>query len=253
MTLILAHCSYHKCMTVYYQRVFSSLYNHIFRWSRYRHFNSQIDDFYNALGQYRISSVNNHVLDLDRLGNCRVSRFIRDPRDLVVSGYFYHKRGSEAWSKIAAPVPQDWKIVNGNIPNQLNGQESFSDYLKRVSVEEGLIAEIEFRKWHFHSMENWPEHDSRVLCFKYEDILTNERLVFRELFKFYEIPILERTVGRYLADRYSVKGQQKTGQQIQHIRNPKSNQWREVFNPKVNAYFNERYEPLLKRLGYPVD
>jgi hypothetical protein len=241
-------------MTVYCKRIFNELYNHIFCWSRgYRHFNSEVDDFYNALGQYRVSSINNHALDLDRLGEFRISRLIRDPRDLIVSGYFYHKKGFEPWSKITAPNFQDWKIVNGNVPNQLNGKESFSGYLQRVSLENGLIAEIDFRKWHFHSMKGWPENDPRILCFKYEDILFKERLVFGKLLRFYGIPIYERKLGQYLAHKYSAQRQQRPGRRVKHIRNPKSSQWRDIFTPKVKAYFNERYEPLIKELGYSID
>ena len=64
------HCSYHKCLTTYYVRVMNSMYNKWLRWSRgYRHFNSRIEDFYDNLGKLRIASVNNHRLDLDRLGD----------------------------------------------------------------------------------------------------------------------------------------------------------------------------------------
>jgi len=85
----LIHCSYHKCLTVYYGRIMKAVFNRCLSWSSgYRHFNSHLEDFYQAFSKHRIASVNNRALDLERLGQFRISRFVRDPRDLVVSGYF---------------------------------------------------------------------------------------------------------------------------------------------------------------------
>ncbi|MCG8469630.1 MAG: hypothetical protein MJB57_15730, partial [Gemmatimonadetes bacterium] len=108
----LIHCSYHKCLTVYYHRVMDYLYNRILRFSHgYHHFNSRIDQFYAESPRYRVVSLNNQSLDLDRLGDCRVTRFIRDPRDLVVSGYLYHKRGAENWCNRDHVSGDDWEGV----------------------------------------------------------------------------------------------------------------------------------------------
>ncbi|NQX90101.1 MAG: hypothetical protein HRT77_15725 [Halioglobus sp.] len=130
----LIHCSYHKCLTVYFQRVFSGTYNTTLRWNRgYRHFYSLLDDFYQESTNYKVSSINNHTLDLSRLGHdARVTRFVRDPRDLVVSGYFYHKRGAEEWSRIASPSDADWAVVNGCVPDSLPQRTSYSSYLKNT-------------------------------------------------------------------------------------------------------------------------
>ena len=185
----LNHCSYHKCMTLYYRRVMGGLYNRILRFSRgYRHFRSHLDDFYRESDRYRIASVNNHALDLDRLGDFRISRFIRDPRDLVVSGYFYHLRGAEPWCHIIGPKEEDWKDVNGNIPKGMGKNHSFSTFLKSLTQEEGFIAEIGFRKHHFESMLQWPIGDSRIKTFRYEDLIGNEVDVFEEIFPFYRRP-----------------------------------------------------------------
>jgi len=113
----LVHCSYHKCLTVYYGRVMQSVFNRCLPWSAgYLHYNSHLDDFYEGFRSRRVASVNNRALDLNRLGRFRISRFIRDPRDLVVSGYFYHRRGAEPWVDIEAPTAADWYFANGLVP-----------------------------------------------------------------------------------------------------------------------------------------
>lgn len=143
----LIHCSYHKCLTVYYKRVMDAVFNRCL-----------IDDFYDGFRRHRVASVNNRALDLGRLGKFRLSRFLRDPRDLVVSGYFYHRRGAEAWTTAEARRPLKWYFANGCVPEGLRADgSSYARYLQSIPEEEGLLAELEFRRHHFESMAAWPE------------------------------------------------------------------------------------------------
>ena len=112
MRVQLIHCSYHKCLTVYYRRIMDAVFNRCLPWGRgYRHFNSDLEAFYRDCRSHRIASVNNRFLDFPQLGRFRISRFIRDPRDLVVSGYFYHRRGAENWTTMKSPTDDDWYFV----------------------------------------------------------------------------------------------------------------------------------------------
>ena len=247
----LVHCSYHKCLTVYFNRVMNMLFNRLLPWTGgFQHYNSHLQAFYEGFKSFRVASVNNRVLDLDRLGDFRLTRFVRDPRDLVVSGYFYHRRGAEDWVRLNAPQPQDWYFANGTIPEGLREHGgSFADYLQEVPEEEGLLAELEFRGPHFESMTAWPADDPRVLLLRYEDILGSEDAAFQQLFEFYEMSSLERGLGLKLANRYSLGGR---GGKDTHVRNPSSGQWRKLFTPRIQSVFDERYGALVKQLGYPL-
>ncbi|MBK8208885.1 MAG: sulfotransferase domain-containing protein [Rhodospirillales bacterium] len=249
MALTLIHCSYHKCLTSYYYKVMSRLFNLCLPLSGgYTHFNSLVNRFYSEQKKYKIASVNNHCIDLSRYDDqtLRLTRFIRDPRDLVISGYFYHKRAAEPWCKIANPKELDWEVVNGNIPQQLSNGQSYAEYLQSVDIEDGIIGEIDFRKKHFVGMAQWPERDN-ILTIRYEDIIGNEREIFDRLFSFYEFNKLERTIGMYLVDRYSARRRQGT---VKHIRSPQPGQWQKHFTPRVKDYFDQEHGGLLKKLGY---
>ena len=193
----LIHCSYHKCLTVYFGRVMRSVFSRCLPWSGgYRHYNSHLEDFYAGFSDYRIASVNNRALDLERLGRFRLSRFIRDPRDLVVSGYFYHRRGAEPWLRIEAPTEEDWYFANGRVPEGLKGTGlSFAAYLQSLPSEEGLLAELEFRAPHLESMARWPAKHPDVATWRYEDIVGREGAVFREVFEFYGLSAPRATPG----------------------------------------------------------
>ncbi|MDF1819131.1 MAG: sulfotransferase domain-containing protein [Immundisolibacteraceae bacterium] len=249
MATTIIHCSYHKCLTVYYQKIFSTLYNRVLRHtSGYKHFNSLLDEFYAELPQLKAASVNNHSINLINLGEAtRITRFIRDPRDLIVSGYHYHKRGAEPWCNIVNPSIDDWRVVNGNIPKNMGTTHSYSSYLQSIDIEDGLLAEIEFRKNHFSSMLQWPVNDERIKLFRYEDIIGQEKDVIDEMFIHYKASWIERRLSRFLAQHYSASNQKN---KTAHIRNPKSGQWNEVFTPKVEKTMEDLYSEVMERYGY---
>ena len=176
-----------------------------------------------------------------------VTRFVRDPRDLLVSGYYYHRRAAESWCDLADPEDSDWQVVNGKVPAGLAPGQSFARFLNEVPQEEGLIAELDFREYHFASMRAWPDDDARVRLFRYEDLVGNEAACYDQMFRFYRFGAVSRFVGRYYARRYRAARRQARSQ---HIRNASSGQWRQHFTPEVERRFNERYGDLLEKLGY---
>jgi len=247
----LVHCSFHKCLTAYFARVMGSFFGGLKSGHRgYRHFNSRRDLFHEDLHRYLITSINNHALDLDSLGDFRLSRFIRDPRDLVVSGYHYHRRGAEEWCRIVDPTEQDWLEVNGTRPCGMTPGHSFSSYLQSISEDEGLVAEAEFRKRHFDSMRAWPPSDSRVLTFRYEDVIGNEGAVFAKIFTFYGFHERVAIVVGKIAEQFAIS---KTKKHDEHVRDPSPGQWRRHFSPQVDAHFQASYPGLIESLGFETD
>ena len=245
------YCGYHKCLTMYTRRVFESTFGS--RWNfgpSFRHFFHRSDEFERYHEQYALSSISGHALDLDRYDDIRVVRFVRDPRDLVVSGYYYHLRGAEKWSRVPDPVESEWRIVDGVVPAALQPRESLASHLERVSLEDGLAAEFEFRRRHFDSMLAWPDSDPRVLLLRYEDTIGNEVETFRRIFDHFGFSWHLRRLGRRYADEYRAS---KRGGKDGHIRNASSGQWREHFTPALTERFDREYGDVLDKLGYPRD
>lgn len=241
------HAGYHKCLTQYYMKVMRKLYNLGPGKDKYRHFESIEGVFYNNLHRYKVLSTNNFAIEANRIeGDFRISRFIRDPRDLIVSGYFYHKRGAEPWFRMKNPTAKYWEPLNANVPADMPDELSFSEYLQGLDKESGLLAEIEFRKHHLESMRNWSE-DERIKLFKYEEILGREEEVFEEILTHYESSHFTKKLGKFWANRYKFKSKGKTQK---HIRNPSPGQWQNHFTPKVEAFFMDNYGDLLEKYQY---
>lgn len=242
------HAGYHKCLTQYFMKVLRKMYNLGPFHDKYRHFESIEGVFYNNLDRYSVLSTNNFAIEPARIeGDFRISRFIRDPRDLIVSGYFYHKRGAEPWFRMKNPTSKYWEPLNGNVPEDMPDSLSFAEYLEGLDKEEGLIAEMKFRKHHLDSMRQW-KADERIKLFKYEEIIGNEKKVFGEIFAHYGCSSLTQNMARFWAGKYRYKP--KTTPKG-HIRNPQPGQWKAHFTPKVEAYFNDNYGDLLELYQYP--
>lgn len=245
---IRVQCGYHKCLTMYFRRVSKkiAMWNNPFN-GEFRHFFHRLDEFHQDSSQYSISSVSGHCLDLDQFEDIRAVHIIRDPRDMIISGYFYHKRAGEPWCNYINPTDDDWSVVNARVPSALPADTSFADYLNNVSIEEGLAAEIEFRRNHFESMMKWPTDDPRVLTVKYEEILGNESDTFKKIYDFYGFPFHTKMAAMVYAGRYSAKSARRLST---HIRNPSGGQWKELFTPDLKHRFDEQYGGLLEKYGY---
>jgi hypothetical protein len=242
----LVHCGYHKCLTVFVNRCFMHVLG-----DRYHHFVGRLDEFYAEHERYMVSATTDCALDLSRIDNYRVSRFIRDPRDLVVSGYFYHSKGIEAWTTREHATLDEWRAT-GACPSAMRPGESYAACLRRLDQEDGLIAEMEFRGPHLRSMLEWPTTDPRVRVWKYEDILGHEAQVMDEVTAHYGWSESESSSLREAIRTEAVRWQAGEGRLSwdSHVRDPKSGQWRDLFTGKVQRAFAELFGNLPQQLGY---
>lgn len=245
------HAGYHKCLSEYAKKVYQrSCSSRLLPAASFQHYYHRVDAFYADCARHTISSISGHCLDLKRFEDIRVVRFIRDPRDLLVSGYFYHKRGAEHWCALENATDMDWEMVRGAVPSALPADTSLATYLQTASLEDGLLAELEFRRFHFDSMLAWPACDSRVRLFRYEDILGNEESVFNDIFDFFGFAYPARIVAKHNARKFRAGARASNRK---HIRDPSSGQWRHYFTPDVAARFSAQYGALLQKYDYPLD
>jgi len=172
-------------------------------------------------------------IDADLLPHFRGSHMIRDPRDVVVSGYLYHLRTTEAWVRV---------------PRDAYGGLSYQEHLLRLDPHDGLMAEIErASKFGIADMVRWNYSDPRFFELRYEDLIGNEDSGFRQLFESYGFTpkAVENCVK--IARRHSIERVRGTSQ---HIRSGRPGDWRHHFSPEHVAAFKAATGDAAMLLGY---
>lgn len=216
--------------------------------------------------------------DFDHVRRANIGKsfhVVRDPRDIVVSGYFshLHSHSVEGWPELAEHREQ----------------------LKAVSKDEGLKLEMEFERQFFEHMQKWNYEQTNVLELKMEDLTVRPFEGFLQIFEFIELidendlstkkrikdlgivlackirrrigslfpftPRLarfpgERILGAVYEKRFSklAKGRKK-GQEdaTNHFRKGVKGDWKNHFTDQHKAYFKRDFNDLLLKLGYEND
>lgn len=232
---LLLHCAHHKAGTVWFLLVLRAVAE------RYglRFQDLRGDPVADGTG---VAFQHDSRIRLDGLGAVRASHMIRDPRDIVVSAYHYHRWTDEEWA---------------HVPRPEYGGLGYQEYLAGLDHEAGLAAEIRLRAPRIREMAAWDYTDPRVLELRYEDAMADERGTFRALFRHYGFhhDAVERSVrlaARFSFRRVARKRPDRTGRGT-HLRSGRSGQWQEEFTPAHKELFKELTGAAVVDLGYETD
>lgn len=202
---------------------------------------------------------NHSKIDFSSLQNYRGAHMIRDPRDMVLSGYYYHLWTEEEWVRmpikdLRPDMAERWPLLPVNEIKDM----SYQQYLNSLSREEGIIAEMNraYSK-DIREIMDWDYTNENFFEFKYETIRENEEETFRQLFRHYGFnhDAVERSVE--IAKQFSFKN--RTGRNTgdvdkkSHLRSGKLQQWRDEFNEDHKAHFKKLHGEDLIKLGYEKD
>lgn len=177
----------------------------------------------------------------------RGSHIIRDPRDLIVSAYFYHLKTQEIWC--AKP-----NAHNTDLPPNV----SYQAHLRSLTQEEGLFYEMTHVSGAMiEHMANWDYQNPAFLELKYEQVIGNEEQTFQQLFEWYGLGEDQvrlatsiakkraRTHARPSLRNFLLANHVKSGSHV--------DQWRQYFTPRLKHRFLERFGNALIKLGYETN
>jgi hypothetical protein len=200
---------------------------------------------------------------------------IRDPRDIIVSGYFSHRNSHS---------------IDG-LPHYAEHRKA----LQTVSKEEGLLLEMDFSAQCLQDLGAWNYEQDHILEVKMEDLTTSPYEVFLEIFEFLGLmswegvylmrektrhflrtalnrfalrhpwiqslrrrtPITgEMLLGRVYDLRFEKQARgRKAGQSDpnSHYRKGVAGDWVHHLTPAHVEYFNEKFGDLLIATGYETE
>lgn len=86
-------------------------------------------------------------LDAARFDIMKEVHWTRDPFDWVISNYLYHKRGDESltcWQTALRDPTLFGKLrdLRPSIPALLDNETTYTEYLRRINEEDGLVSEL---------------------------------------------------------------------------------------------------------------
>jgi len=193
---------------------------------------------------------------------------IRDPRDVIVSGYLYHRRTAEKWCVnsnhvFKAPIgfPQvpysqqhrseDWKI---RYLKSLDGKSYQQNLLSR-SQHDGLLFEMDhYGLWTIESMKQWQGDKGRILELRFEDLMDRYDETFRRIFAHLGFRGSELELCMEIASRHDLgRKSEREIEEIAHVHSKQTNRWKDYFEPGLKEAFIEKFGDVLIDLGYEKD
>ncbi|MBF9032138.1 hypothetical protein HKCCE3408_17195 [Rhodobacterales bacterium HKCCE3408] len=183
---------------------------------------------------------NHSKMELTSLAPYRGIHLMRDPRDMIVSGYHYHKWTNETWA---------------HRPDEAG--RSYQQKLNTVDTRSGLFMEIDhFTFFYREQLEAWNMEDPDILEVSYEDLMGEGRdQLYHDIFAHLGVPAEQAGIGVDLMRLFEAK--RRTGRakdavraKHQHIRSGRKEQWREELSPDHLDYIEAQLGPVLRKFGY---
>jgi hypothetical protein len=179
--------------------------------------------------------------DVDTLPESRGVHVFRDPRDMVVSGYFSHRNSH--------PVDVDGVRWTELIRHRIN--------LRKLDKDAGMMAEVEFSGYFLDHMLSWNYDAPNVLPIRMEDLTSDSAGQWRRMLEHWQVlDLLPDGYLDELLDNHSfgqmAGGGRKVGEEDEksHYRKGVPGDWRNHLTDDHLALFRKRYGDLVERLGY---
>ena len=152
---------------------------------------------------------------------------IRDPRDILISGYYSHKKSH--------PVIEGmWK----DLPVQRS-------VLLKLNTEEGLLSTIDFLDHQFNNLKHL--YKRKVTFFLFEDIVDNPYKLVKNILNVWG---MKATNIKKVVDKFTLEnlksGKIKTPPfNSDHYRSGRPGEWKDVLSEKVLNKFHKKYPNLI--------
>jgi hypothetical protein len=245
---LIVHCAYHKVGTAWFNSILSEL---AVRWG-VRFVTMHLTRGKVAPPIVALDGLSNEFHRIE--GPYRATHMIRDPRDCVVSGYHYHRKGGEEW--LVRPMKENAWFDEVLKLEPTWAEKSYQEMLAALAPEEGLRMEVLVTSaLTITPMAAWDYHRPDFLELRYEDVFRDGPIWFERIFDHYGLRPAAVRDGLKIADQRSfakvrASGDAGPSMSMAHLRSGEPQQWREEFTPAVTDLFKSLHGMDLVTLGY---
>jgi hypothetical protein len=251
--------THHKTGTVLFRNLFHEVAR-TFGWSWSEHFRWCDDPPGTDVTFFGTSLAGPRVMAQEFRG----VHVVRDPRNVLLSGYGYHRRCRERWCintdfDPSTPIrfprvpysqehrPEEWKraYLDG-----LAGR-SYQQHLLDCDVDRGLIFEMEhYAAWTTEQMLAWNYHDPRVLEVKLEDVTSGFDEAMHDIFGHLLLTSSQVARAQRIAQRHDLSRMPREDvAALSHV-SAHQTDWREQLQPLHEAEYRARFGEAHSKLGY---
>jgi len=170
----------------------------------------------------------------------RGTHMIRDPRDVIVSGYFYHLWTDEPWA---------------NHPDPRFGGRSYRQELNLRDRDDGLMLELERTcRGQVRDMVTWDYGQPEFHELRYEDVMADEAGSFEQVFRHYGFR--DRDIRRGLDVVEEMSFSRVSGRSVgsigaaSHLRSGRPGEWQANLTSAHLDRWRELAGDALSTLGY---
>lgn len=171
MSKLYAYFGHHKCASTWIHRIVDEVckdmgLNHV-RISNSRDCTLGLSSYLENQQADFLSYTNAVYAEICTLKNLKAFHVIRDPRDVLVSGYFSHLKShpTNVWPEL----------------------KPHREKLQSIPISEGLLEEFSFSQRFLNEMAEWDYNDPRILQLKMENMILNPYTAFLEIFAFLDL------------------------------------------------------------------
>lgn len=226
--------THHKAGTVWLQTVFAEICKHFGLTMCVCSRSDKPDEGCNVILNYHSVFDSGYTLN-----SFKGTHMIRDPRDIIVSGCFYHKSSDEWW--LFKPFD---RLGGSTYHDKINSLKNLDDQLL---LEMEIIAPTAIG-----DMITWNYQNPLFLELKYEHLIKDTNLeIFRKLFTFLGFP--DKLMPSLLELAYNHSVFSPNFSKTSHIRSGATQQWKQYFKPVHKKRFLELFGDALVTLGYEPD
>ncbi len=180
-------------------------------------------------------------IDTNNLHGFKMMHLIRDPRDIVVSGCFYHLHSKEIWLHKAEP-----DFDGDTYHNKINSLQNIDDRLL-FEMEHNTVENMK-------NIIHWDYNLPNCIEVKYEEIINDASLnKFDSIFLFLGFRKKHLRMLRKIVKANSIFSDSVKVAELSHVRSGKTEQWKNHFKEIHKKRFLELFGDILIKLGYEKD